>query len=301
MSCLTLRTLGCAALFCAVSTHALASTTLSLSGSPTTSIVAAHYYAFQPAANDPSGAKLSYSITNKPSWATFDATTGRLYGTPLPQYNVGTSANIVISASTGTVHASLAPFSITVKALANSPPAVSGTPATAVISGHSYSFQPTASDPNGLKIVFSAANLPSWATLNTSTGLVSGNPTVAEAGTYTGIVITAYDGYFKTTLAPFNITVESASASTTTTASATLVWTPPTEHNNGTVLTDLAGYRIYYGTTSALGKTLAVNNAGLTRYVMTGLTNTTWYFAMTAVDKAGHESDRTQVESIVAE
>jgi hypothetical protein len=296
----TLRALGFAALVSSVSIHALASTTLSLSGSPTTSIVAAHYYAFQPSANDPSGAKLTYSITNKPSWATFDATTGRLYGTPLPQYNFGTSANIVISASAGTLHANLAPFSIAVKALANSPPVVSGSPATAVISGHSYSFQPTASDPNGLKIVFSAANLPSWATLNTNTGLVSGTPAVAEAGTYTGIVITAYDGYFKTTLAPFNIAVESAAASTTI-ASATLVWMPPTENNNGTVLTDLAGYRIYYGTTPALGKILAVNNAGLTRYVMTGLTNTTWYFAMTAVDKAGHESDRTQVESIVAE
>ena len=279
-----------------------ATSTLSLSGSPTTSIVAAHYYAFQPSANDPSGAKLTYSIANKPSWATFDAATGRLYGTPLPQYNVGTSSNIVISANAGTLHASLAAFSITVKALTNSPPVVSGSPATAVVVGHTYSYQPAASDPNGLKIVFSAANLPSWATLNTGTGLVSGTPTTAEAATYTGIVITAYDGYFKTTLAPFNITVESAAAATTTTtASATLVWTPPTEHNNGTVLTDLAGYRIYYGTTPSLGKTLAVNNAGLTRYVMTGLTNTTWYFAMTAVDKTGHESDRTQVESIVAQ
>jgi hypothetical protein len=34
---------------------------------------------------------------------------------------------------------------------------------------------------------------------------------------------------------------------------------------------------------------------------MTGLTSTTWYFAMTAVDKTGHESDRTKVESIVAQ
>jgi hypothetical protein len=293
------RTLGCAALLGAVSIHAQASTTLSLSGSPANSVVAAHYYAFQPSANDPSGAKLSYTIANKPSWATFDATTGRLYGTPLPQYNVATYSNIVITATAGTTRASLAPFSITVKALANSPPVVSGRPAASVVAGHSYSFQPTVTDPNGLKIVFTAANLPSWATLNTSTGLVSGTPTAAEVGTYTGIVITAYDGYFKTTLAPFNLAVEAATA--TANASATLVWTPPTENNNGTVLTDLAGYRIYYGTTPQLGKTLAVNNAGLTRYVMTGLTSTTWYFAMTAVDKTGHESDRTKVESIVAQ
>jgi len=298
--------LGFAALVSTVSIHApAATTTLSLSGSPATSIVAAHYYAFQPAANDPSGLKLAYSIANKPAWATFDTTTGRLYGTPLPQTNVGTYSNIVISATAGTTHASLAPFSIVVKALANSPPVVSGSPATTVVSGHPYAFQPTATDPNGLKIVFSASNLPSWATFNTSTGLVSGTPTTANVGTWSNIVITAYDGYYKGTLPAFNIVVASATPTVTpttaATASATLVWTPPTENNNGTVLTTLAGYHIYYGTTPELGQTLTVSNPGLARYVMTGLTPTTWYFAITAYDKAGHESDRTLVESIVAD
>jgi hypothetical protein len=35
--------------------------------------------------------------------------------------------------------------------------------------------------------------------------------------------------------------------------------------------------------------------------VMSGLTQTTYYFTMTAFDKVGHESDRTAVESIEAE
>ena len=295
MSCLH-RALGFAVLVSSVSIHAMAAS-LSLSGSPATSIVAAHYYAFQPAANE---AGVSYSIANKPSWATFDAATGRLCGTPLPQTGVGTYSNIVISATSGSAHASLAPFSIVVKPLADSPPVVSGTPATTAVSGHAYSFQPAATDPNGLRIVFSATNLPSWATLNSNTGLVSGTPTAASAGTYSDIVITAYDGYFKGTLPAFNIVVE-GSVATATTASATLVWTPPTENNNGTVLTDLAGYHIYYGTTPELGQSMTLNNAGLTRYVMSGLTNTTWYFAMTAFDKSGHESDRTEVASIAAE
>jgi len=307
---MTVRALGFAALVSTVSINALAATTLSLAGSPATAVVAAHYYAFQPAANDPSGAKLTYSIVNKPSWATFDATTGRLYGTPLPQANVGTYSNIVISAAAGTTHASLAPFSITVRALVNSPPVVNGSPATTVVAGHPYAFQPTATDPNSLRIVFSASNLPPWATFNTSTGLVSGTPTAANVGTWPSIVITAYDGYYKASLPAFNIVVQAATVtpppppppvSTAATASATLVWTPPTENNNGSVLTDLAGYRIYYGTTPELGQTLTVSNPGLARYVMSSLTPTTWYFAISAYDKAGHESDRTQVESIIAE
>lgn len=304
----TFRALGFVALVSTVSINAMAASSApSLSGSPATSVVAAHYYAFQPSISAPGGTKPSFSITNKPSWATFDAATGRLCGTPLPQNNVGTYSNIEITATTGTGHASLAPFSITVKALANTPPVLSGSPAAAVLSGHSYSFQPTATDPNGLKIVFSASNLPSWATFNPSTGLVSGTPTAANAGTYSDIVITAYDGYFKGTLPAFNIVVEAATVATAPpaamapTASATLVWTPPTENNNGSVLTDLAGYHVYYGTTPELGQTMTINSTGLTRYVMDGLTPTTWYFAMTAFDSKGHESDRTEVASIIAE
>jgi hypothetical protein len=299
------RALACAALVSTVSVDALAAAAPSISGSPATSIVAAHYYAFQPSVSDPSGAQLSFSITNKPSWATFDTTTGRLYGTPLPQTNVALYSNIEIAATVGTAHVSLASFSITVKPLANSPPVVSGSPATTVASGHAYTFQPTATDPNGLKIVFSASNLPSWATFNSSTGQVSGTPAAANAGTYSDIVITAYDGYFKGTLPAFDIVVEGASntapPASAATASATLVWTPPTENNNGSVLTDLAGYHIYYGATPELGQTLTLTNVGLARYVMSGLTQTTYYFTMTAFDKAGHESDRTAVESIEAE
>ncbi|HEY0340127.1 MAG TPA: putative Ig domain-containing protein, partial [Steroidobacteraceae bacterium] len=63
-----------------------------LSGSPATSVTAAHYYAFQPSVSN-AGGTLTFSIANKPSWATFDASSGRLYGTPLPQYNVGTFPN----------------------------------------------------------------------------------------------------------------------------------------------------------------------------------------------------------------
>jgi hypothetical protein len=73
---------------------------------------------------------------------------------------------------------------------------------------------------------------------------------------------------------------------------------PPTRNKDGSVLTGLAGYRIYYGSTPELGSTVTVSNAGLTRYVMSGLLRATWYFALTAYDKNGRESDRTEVASI---
>jgi hypothetical protein len=305
-----LRAITFVALLSSASSAALAAP--SISGKPTTSVTAAHYFAFQPSSSNSGGGALTFAITNKPSWADFDTSSGRLYGTPLPQTNVGTFSNIVISASAGGQRASLTPFAITVLPLPNTPPTLSGSPAPSVVSGKAYSFQPKAADPNGLRLGFSIWNKPSWATFNATTGLLSGTPTATNAGTYSNIVITVYDGFAKAVLPAFNILVQASStnpigspstgsgAPSTATGSATLAWTPPTQNVNGSVLTDLAGYHIYYGTTPELGQSVTLANVGLTRYVLTGLAQTTWYFAMTAYDSAGHESDRTAVASLPA-
>jgi hypothetical protein len=307
-----LRALTLAALLTAAATAALAAP--AISGKPVTSVTAAHYFSFQPSASNPGGGAVTFAISNKPSWASFDAGTGRLYGTPLPQTNVGTFSNIVIAASAGGQRATLAPFAITVLPLPNIPPTIGGSPAPSVVTGSAYAFQPKATDPNGLQVGFGIWNKPSWATFNNTTGLLSGTPAALNAGTYSNIVITAYDGYSKAVLPAFNILVQKAGSNplgtppaagsgeaTTTTGSATLSWTPPTQNNNGSPLTDLAGYHIYYGTTPDLGQSVTLANAGLTRYVLSGLTQTTWYFAMTAYDTAGRESDRTAVATLVAE
>jgi hypothetical protein len=277
----------------------------SISGSPATSVVAAHYYAFQPSASASAGKALTFSIANKPAWAIFSTLTGRLAGTPLPS-NVGKFANVAISASDGTGRASLAPFAITVLPLANNPPKVSGSPAGSVVAGKPYSFQPTATDPNGLKILFGIWNRPSWASFDGATGRLTGTPSAANVGTYSNIVITAYDGYMKAPLPAFSIVVQPVASSpppppvvSTTNGSATLSWVPPMGNSNGTVLTNLAGYRIYYGTTPSLAQSVTVANPGLTRYALTGLAANTWYFAMTAYNSAGLESARTAVESTV--
>ena len=101
-------------------------------------------YSFVPTASDPDGQTLGFGIANKPGWANFDITTGRLSGTPLAG-DVNTYANIVISVSDGQATASLTTFSITVSAVPNTAPKISGTPATSVTVGQAYSFVPTAS------------------------------------------------------------------------------------------------------------------------------------------------------------
>lgn len=82
-----------------------------ISGTPTTTITAGDAYVFQPSAADADGNTLTFSISNAPTWATFNTATGRLSGTPTA---AGTTSNIVISVSDGTASVSLAAFAITV-------------------------------------------------------------------------------------------------------------------------------------------------------------------------------------------
>ena len=85
------------------------------SGTPPTQIVTGNYYSFKPIAYDADGNKLTFTISNRPSWASFNTATGKLSGTPAAS-NQGFYGNIVISVSDGTNLVSLAAFSIRVDA-----------------------------------------------------------------------------------------------------------------------------------------------------------------------------------------
>ena len=74
---------------------------------------------------------------------------------------------------------------------------------------------------------------------------------------------------------------------------------PPTENADGSALTDLAGYRIYYGTDeAALSQTIKIDNPGLTKYVVENLAPATWHFAMKAFNSRAEESALIGVVSI---
>ena len=84
-----------------------------ISGAPGSSVVAGSAYSFQPGATDADGDRLSFSISNKPAWASFSGTTGRLSGTP-GTGSAGSYGNIVITVNDGTANASLPAFSVRV-------------------------------------------------------------------------------------------------------------------------------------------------------------------------------------------
>jgi hypothetical protein len=260
-----------------------------ISGTPPYSVTENSSYGFVPTASDADGDQLTFSVTNLPSWASFNASSGGLSGTP-SSTDVGVYSGIVISVSDGVNSASLAPFSIEVTAGANTTPTISGTPLTDVVVNTAYSFVPTAADADGDLLTFSVSNLPSWASFNTTTGAITGMPTSGDVGTSSNIRITVSDGVASTSLAAFSITVSSASVSTGT---ATLSWLPPTQNTDGSALTDLAGFTIYYGTTSGnYTEVITINNPGISSYMVESLpTGFTYYFVVTSVNSSGLESD----------
>jgi hypothetical protein len=79
---------------------------------------------------------------------------------------------------------------------------------------------------------------------------------------------------------------------------ATLSWMPPTENTDGSALTDLAGYKVYYGRSpDSLTQVANIANAGLTTYVIENLSPATWYFSMTSYNSTGIESSRSTAVS----
>ncbi len=180
-----------------------------IGGQPATTVVAGQAYSFTPNASDPDGDMLSFAVTAKPAWASFDASTGRLSGTPSAA-QVGSSPGIRISVTDGKTFSELAPFSITVTQAPNQAPTITGAPASSVVAGQPYAFTPIASDADGDALTFSIQNRPAWAMFASSTGQLSGTPTSAQVGSYPNIVISVSDGKTSTALSPFGVAVSAA-------------------------------------------------------------------------------------------
>ena len=171
----------------------------------------------------------------------------------------------------------------------NRAPTISGSPAASVLVGETYSFTPTASDPDGDVLTFSIENQPNWADFDEDSGSVSGTPPAGSEGMYSQIRISVSDGSASTEMPEFSVLVAQSQLGT-----VTLTWTAPTQNSDGSALTDLASYRIYYGTTQGnYPNQIDISNPGVTTYVIDNLSPNTYYFVATAVNSQGIESNHS--------
>lgn len=282
-------------LFCIFNmVFSVAAGALTLTGTPPTTVVVGHEYAWKPTAVGGVTSSLQFGYINLPNWSKHYRSSGLIRGTPTEP---GVYANIQIIASDGNNYAETKPFSITV--LAAEPPPVaptlriSGTPPTSAEVSKFYSFTPTVVASAGSKLSYSIANKPAWASFSTSVGSLTGTPAKANVGKDSDITITVSNGDTKASLQPFAISVAPLVI-----GSATLSWQKPTENTNGTPLTNLVGYVVRYGLSSAvLGSSMAINSASTTEATIENLGAGTWYFEVASLNSEGVQSEFTTVVS----
>jgi hypothetical protein len=78
----------------------------------------------------------------------------------------------------------------------------------------------------------------------------------------------------------------------------TLSWDAPDENTDGSALTNLAGYRIYYGASADdLRQVIDIPGVGMTTYVIDDLATGTYYLSIRAYNAQGAESALSNIVS----
>jgi hypothetical protein len=205
------------------------------------------------------------------------------------------------------------PAAIVVPAISkNAPPTIVIAAVADAQLGATFDYQPVAQDPESDTLRFTATNLPTWASLDPTSGHISGTPGPNDAGLYESISITVADATHKVVTAPFSITVnpaletadpaletadpalETANPALEGSGVASLQWEVPPSKVDGEPLDDLAGYRILYGRSSSdLDHSVLITDPTITSYQFSTLTSGVWYFAVVAVNASGLEGPPT--------
>jgi hypothetical protein len=170
-------------------------------------------------------------------------------------------------------------------------PVLTGTPAGVAVVGANYDFVPQVLNAPPSALSFSIAGKPDWATFNPTTGELTGVPAPAQVGIDRDIVIIASYARGTAALAGFSIQVLPAPLAD---RSVTISWTPPATNTDGSVLTDLAGYRIYYQRFDVRNwgaqQSQMVADPKVTSAVLQGLLPGTYTLCITAYNASNVES-----------
>jgi hypothetical protein len=263
-----------------------------ITGTPPNATAGKSYY-WVPTVTGGNHATMTFSYVNAPSWSGKYRGSGAIIGTPTQS---GVYSNIQIEAWDGENFGASAPFTITVTG-GTAPPTsstqlkISGTPEETIEVGQAYYFAPTVVAPAGANLTYSVKNKPSWATLKSSSGALTGTPTAP--GETSSIILSVSDGAQSASLPAFSITADPAAASSNGTA--TLSWSAPTANTNGSPLTNLAGYVVRYGTSSSnLNSQVSVTT---NQVEIESLSAGVWYFAVAAVNSLNVEGEFSQAVS----
>jgi predicted phage tail protein len=141
----------------------------------------------------------------------------------------------------------------------------------------------------GLTIALTACNL-------NGTGSANSVDTGASAAVTDSSALSSTSPIPSVNVAP---TTSGTPATTAANRSAQLSWSMPLTNTDGSALTDLAGFHVYYGTDPSNLTLVDVPNAASVAYTAANLTAGTYYFTVTAYNSSGVESAQPTVASAV--
>jgi hypothetical protein len=148
---------------------------------------------FTVSASDPDSDTLTYSASNLPTGATFNASTKTFSWTPGYSQS-GTYADILFTVTDNGSPAQNDSETITVTVTnVNQPPMLDPIGNKSVSEGQPLQFTVTATDPDGDGLACSASNLPTGATFDTTTRVFSWTPGYGQSGTYSNVLFTVTD------------------------------------------------------------------------------------------------------------
>jgi RHS repeat-associated protein len=175
-----------------------------ITSTPPTQAFAGSPYQYAVRATDVDGDPLTFSLAGPPSM-TIDAATGLIRWTP-------TAADVAIHEITILVNDGQATgrqvFDLDVSSTAyDGPPVITSTPAFVATVDDSYTYQVTASDPEGQALAYSLLAAPAGMTISAANGLIQWTPTSGQLGRPHTITVVASDPAGNVAGQRFTITV----------------------------------------------------------------------------------------------
>ncbi len=166
-----------------------------ITSTPITQINEDAAYSYQVTATDADPEDvLSYSLTQNPSWLSIDSSTGLITGTA-PDVDSDTDYTIIVMVSDGT-DTDTQTYTLTVNNIVpgNNAPSITSSPVTEVYEEQSYSYNVDANDPDSDTLTYSLTQNPTWLSIDSSTGAITGTaPSVSQDIDYS-ITIQVSDG-----------------------------------------------------------------------------------------------------------
>jgi hypothetical protein len=195
-----------------------------------------------PSATDADSDPLTWSGANLPSGASVNASTGEFTWTP-DYSQAGSYSNVTLTANDGVSGNGSASFDITVTNT-NRAPTMNSIANQTVAENAALTVTPSASDPDNDALAWSGTNMPTGASVNASTGVLTWTPSYSQAGTYSNVTLTADDGNGGTASQAFDITVTNVNqpptiasiANQTVAENAVLTVTPSASDGDGDAL-----------------------------------------------------------------